>query len=345
MDIVALKKRIYFDSRIEELLEKVGCHSIKNNGKYFSCANPDGDNPVGLQLFIEPQLGVINYTRSIPCAFNQPDIIDLIRFYRNNEQFSKTVKWICDTLGYEFYKSKKEAKKVGLVDYINKIKKLGRTDEDVDDDCFNVLDDKFLNGYDKMPNMLFHLDGIKPSVQLEFEIGMDIQNELITIPIRSELGDLVGVKGRITRKRNYEGESKYFYIEKCPKSMILYGLYKTYEHIIKEKRVYVVESEKAVMQLWSHGIKNSVAIGGHCLGKHQAFLLSKLGVEIILCYDKDVNMKEVCKITKKTYFEKEKMKFPPHLKVGYMFDKYDRLKEKDSPCDNLEFWNEFEIKY
>lgn len=342
MDIAKLKEAIYYDGKIQALLEAVGCGNIRKNGKYFTCSNPDGDNPVSVQVFSEQKLGIINYTRDIPCAYNQPDIIDLIRFYRGGEMFSSTVKWICDTLGYKFYggKPKKES---SVKTFLKKTRRLsGSNDEE--EAFLEEIPESCLLSYELMPNMLFVKDGIKPSVQVEFELGIDYRSEMISIPIRDELGTLVGVKGRIARDIVYSNESKYIYLEECPKSLVLYGLYKTYQYIMKEKRVYIVESEKAVMQLWSHGIKNAVSIGGHSISKKQAFLLAKMtGVEVIFCYDKDVDMKKVDKVTKKTYFEKERMKLPKYTKVGYMYDVYDRLNKKESPTDKMEFWNEYKI--
>ena len=44
---------------------------------------------------------------------------------------------------------------------------------------------------------------------------------------RSELGDLVGIKGRYFYREVPEGENKYIYLEPCARSKIIYGLNKT----------------------------------------------------------------------------------------------------------------------
>ena len=83
------------------------------------------------------------------------------------------------------------------------------------------------------------------------------------------------------------------------------------------------ESEKSVMKMWDFGVKNAVAIGGHCFSKRQVELLGRVGaVEIIICFDKDVLIEDL---------EKESNKF---LKSSFIFDKNNLLKEKDSPIDN-----------
>lgn len=342
MDIGELKKQIYLDNKIEHLLSKVGCKNICDKGKYLTCSNPDGDNPTAVQVFKEPTLGVQNYTRDIPRAFNQPDLIDLLRFYRD-EIVSKTLKWICDELGYNFYLTKPK-KESALKCLLKNIKRQMREIEEEEIVDIEPLENSVLDCFMKCGNKAFTDDKISLKTQEEFEIGIDYLSDRITIPIRDSNGTLVGVKGRILDKSNAEGEQKYIYLFKCPKSQILYGLDKTYQHIMEKKFVYVFESEKSVMQCWSQGIYNCVAIGGHCLSGHQAYLLNSLNVDIILCYDKDVNMNKKNDITGKTYFDKERLKLSKFVKVGYMEDMLNYLDEKDSFSDKLEYLDKFTIK-
>ena len=56
-------------------------------------------------------------------------------------------------------------------------------------------------------------DNIDYSTQKEFEIGFDEESNRYTIPIRSEIGDVVGVKGRYFDRKVPEGENKYIYLD------------------------------------------------------------------------------------------------------------------------------------
>jgi hypothetical protein len=45
MDILQLKIFIYENNRIEDILQQIGCHSIKyHSSGYYTCGNIDGDN-------------------------------------------------------------------------------------------------------------------------------------------------------------------------------------------------------------------------------------------------------------------------------------------------------------
>ena len=59
------------------------------------------------------------------------------------------------------------------------------------------------------------------------------------------------------------------YLEPCAKSKILYGLYKTIEHIKAKNCIYILEAEKAVLQLWNYGYKNCISTGGKELSQYQ----------------------------------------------------------------------------
>lgn len=189
---------------------------------------------------------------------------------------------------------------------------------------------EILDYYKPYVNDLFYEDGISYSTQKEFQIGYDTETNRITIPIYSEIGDLVGVKGRLFQKEVDESECKYLYLEKCAKSKILFGLNKTLPYIKRLGVVYVVESEKGVMQLWSYGYKNAVSTGGKNISRHQLDMLIRLGVKIVFCFDKDVVLDDILRISDR---------LPDGIPAYYMFDKDNQLTgEKESPSDNKDRW-------
>ena len=131
-----------------------------------------------------------------------------------------------------------------------------------------------------------------------FEIGYDIQTDYITIPIRDELGNFVGVKGRYFGEPD-ERHTKYTYLEKCNKSKLLYGYSQNKLHIKNSSCIYIVESEKAVMQLAGMGIRNVVSTGGKTISKYQVELITRTGCSPIFAFDKDVEKEELLEIANK----------------------------------------------
>ena len=71
---------------------------------------------------------------------------------------------------------------------------------------------------------------------------------------------------------------------------IIYGLNKTLPYIKRTGRIYVGEAEKFVLELWSHGVRNTGGTGGKELSQYQIDMLIRLGVEVIFCFDEDVKM-------------------------------------------------------
>ena len=165
-----------------------------------------------------------------------------------------------------------------------------------------------------------------------FGLGIDVFSHRVTIPIRDELGRLVGVKGRRVWDVVDEYNPKYIYLHQCAKSKILYGLYKTLPYIQEQNEIIVCESEKGVMQLWDMGFKNAVGVGGHCLSDWQITLIAQTGAnKVIIAYDKDILEEEVIK---------EGKKISPFRQVEYILDTNNILNEKESPMDNPKKWEE-----
>lgn len=341
MDAAELKEYIYDNEQIELILEELGCKHIKHRktqggDEYFSCTFPDGDNKNGIWIFSNEYLNAKSQSRpnAIKNPYGNPNLIDVV-CYIKDLYFSGAIKWICECLGLDYYKESAEEIPESLK-WTKLITGMKEKDEDEELEKLKPISEKILTYYYSYCNDIFYNEGIDYFTQREFEIGYDIFTDRITIPIRDELSTLVGVKGRLIE--NDLDECKYIYLEPCPKSRILYGLYKTLSYIKAEKKVIVVESEKSVLKLWSKGIRNVVAIGGHDLSKVQVEKLIRLEVEeIILCYDEDVfRDEENGKIDKKEYLN-EVQKFIEQQKVSVMVDlNGEILNKKESPADNIE---------
>ena len=149
----------------------------------------------------------------------------------------------------------------------------------------------------------------------------------IKIPIRDDLGNLVGFKARYFYRDVPDGENKFTYIERCAKSQLLYGLYKTIGYIKNKQRVFVTEAEKGVQQLFDKGYCEAVSTGGSKVTKCQIDKLTRLCVPVIFVFDKDVD---------KNQLENIASRFVDGVEVYALIDTIGILNEKESPTDNME---------
>lgn len=326
MDIEILKEHILENNFIPTILEELGCHHIRKKDGYIQCANPDGNNITAVCVYENTNLTTINYTRDISNGKNiHTDLISLVEFYKN-ETFPYAVKWICDILDIDYYSNLDEnlPKSLQLTKMLVEMQSVDTESET--EKPLKSIPEKILSYFKPYVNDMFNEDGVSYETQVEFEIGYDEFTNRITIPIRDDLGNLVGVKARYFYRQVPEDEQKFMYIEKCARSQILYGLYKTINFIKKAQRVFVTEAEKGVQQLYDKGYFEAVAIGGSKVSKSQIDKLTRLCVPIIFVFDKDITKEELDDIASR---------FIDGTEVYALIDTIGILNEKESPTDNI----------
>ena len=326
MDIEILKEHILENNFIPTILEELGCHHIRKKDGYFQCANPDGDNVTAVCVYENTNLTTINYTRDISNGKNiHTDLISLVEFYKN-ETFPYAVKWICDVLDVDYYSNLDEdlPKSLQLTKMLIEMQSVDTEAET--EKPLKPIPEKILSYFKPYVNDMFNEDGVSYETQAEFEIGYDEFTDRITIPIRDDLGNLVGVKARYFYRQVPEDEQKFMYIEKCARSQILYGLYKTINFIQRSQRVFVTEAEKGVQQLYDKGYFEAVATGGSKISKSQIDKLTRLCVPIIFVFDKDITKEELDDIASR---------FIDGTEVYALIDTIGILNEKESPTDNI----------
>lgn len=328
MDVVQLKLYILEESRIDEILQSIGCHHIHyHSSGYWTCANKDGDNKQAIVVWNNEYLPCVNYTRQMVSNGRKTDIIDLVCFTKNLT-FPEALQYICNVLGIEYYHdfNADVPESLQITDLILKMNQNHGYDID---QPLKPISKNILSYYKNRVNNLFLKDNISYETQQDFQIGYDDSTNRITIPIFSEIGDLVGVKGRLFKEELSSDDLKYVYIEPCQRSKIIYGLNKTIPYIKKAGRVYVPEAEKGVLQLWEYGDRNAGATGGKELSQQQIELLTRLGVDIVFVQDKDVKQEEI---------EELASHFVDQIPIYYIYDNDNILDEKESPTDNPEKW-------
>ena len=327
MNIQQLKQYIFKNGLQIQILQALELSNIREDDNKIQCSNIDGDNLTAILIYKNNEnLLVIDYTRDITDEYNNSDIIALVEFVRNCD-YVEAVKWIKKVLHIEDYYIVQKTTEQDKIDYILSHSKA--VDEDIKNDLLPEIPEETLKAYLPWDNTIFYEDHIDWETQAEFELGLDVFSHRITIPIRDETGRLIGVKGRRAWDVVDEYNPKYIYLHQCAKSKICYGLYKTLPYIKEKNEVIVCESEKGVMQLWSYGYRNCVAVGGHSISDWQARRLEELDVDITIAFDKDVDIDVI---------EKELDKFETNHNLYYIYDENNLLDEKQSPMDEPNKW-------
>ena len=192
-----------------------------------------------------------------------------------------------------------------------------------------TYDESILNKYVALANMRFIRDNITIDAQQFFNIRYDVESQGIVIPIYNQVGELMGVKVRC----NYDvqdGEMKYYYLIPCQMSQTLYGYSQNYNYLVNNV-IYIFESEKSVMQCYSYGIRNCVALGSGSISRKQVQMLLELNPKkIIFMHDVGFDLEN---ILRNINMVKSYSRFS-EVELGY-WDYFDRLyDDKLSPSDS-----------
>ena len=327
MTISELKEYIYNEKKIKYILEEIGCHDIKYNSQkeYYSAAQPDGDNPMGVVIRNNEHLNYRSFSRGIEYEDNQ-DLISLIETIKKIS-FVDTLKYIHEILELPFEFKKQKAKPKKKIDPLFIFKKtLRSTRSVVNVDDIHVLDDKLLDDYIPMLHIDWLRQGITDRTRKKFSLAYSYKHKRVVIPLKYwSTGELLGFNQRTTVE-NYEefNIKKYFITPTYPKALNLYGLYENYDSIQKAGYVVVAESEKSVLKRDSLGDGTVVALSGKTMSDEQVRILMGLNVEIVIGLDKDVDTNEIRHICEK---------FKHSRKVSYIYDFMGILNDKDAPMD------------
>lgn len=110
-----------------------------------------------------------------------------------------------------------------------------------------------------------------------FEVGFDRSRQLVTVPIHSPDGDVVGVNGRGIYSKRHKLSKR------LPRNRILFNL-----HRAKQSPIAVItESQFDSMRVHQAGYPNTVATMGSHVSKEQFALLQKYFERVIIMMDAD----------------------------------------------------------
>lgn len=300
-DLKEIKKKIYDDGKIEELLSKMNCDYIKTeqNGELITAQLPYGSNRRSVQVKNNEYLSSSIRSRGV-----HGDVFHLVSYIIHgieNEEDQKqdlfdAKKWICEQLGYEEFlnPSYKPIEKTDYNSWLKKVKKQ-RNNQSV-----NALDDNkiikksVMNQFVCYPHIKWVKDGLSIATQKAFEVSYDIQSNRIVFPVHNRNGELIGIKGRRIEKR-HDDDPKYIYLYPCNKSIELYNLHRALPYIQESKEVIVFEGAKSCMRAYEYGVFNVVSIEGSEISHQQVKKIKDLGMDIrvIFMLDKDKDKKSI----------------------------------------------------
>ena len=199
----------------------------------------------------------------------------------------------------------------------------------------NILDidkDYYQKFKDEIPQEWVD-EGILPEEMKKYEIRIDPMSNRIVYPVYSDDGKLISIKGR-TRFKDYKQLNIMKYMNYYKLGLLDYfqGMKQAKPYIKDKKEIIIFEGIKSVMKVDAWGYHNSVSAETSSLNEYQIELLVKMQIrDIVIAFDKDVSVNKIRKCTELL------RKFS---NVWVVYDKWNLLKEKDSPPDRgEEIWN------
>lgn len=327
MDTTSLKEYIFNNNKVEFVLDKIGCKSIKyhSSKNFYSATNYNGDNTGAVNVYNTKYLLIHNWTRE--SEFDDlSDIISLVQ-YNKKCSFVDAVKYIHNILGLELTPYKKEEKKEKLDPLAIFKNAISRHRAIVDVAEIQAIKEEAINDYVPLLYIDWLREGVMPWAAKKFGLAYSYKYHRVVIPIRYWLdGTLVGFNQRTTVE-NYEelGIRKYFLTASYRKSLNLYGLWENRKEIEDKRTVVICESEKSVLKRYSRNDGTCVALQGKKLSDEQRRIIIGLNVnEVIIALDNDVSIEEVRHICEQFY----------HIRnVSYVKDRWNLLGDKDAPAD------------
>lgn len=302
-DLGLLKKQIFEDGRIEEILELLNCWNIETEqrGTLWVAGLEGYNNPRAVQIRDDEGLSSAIRTDNV-----QGDIYDIVNYIvydiKDKKESLKNVHkskwWLCTKLGYPefidaFYADTSDNKE-DLTLKNNWLKTAKQKKPRVVEN--KVIDLDYISKYGILPNKQWYDEGLSVKTQCYFEVGFDVFSERVTFPVYNQYGELIGVKGRyIGKNKDIQDRQKYLYLEKCNKSLELFNFHRAKHFANHLRELIIVEGAKSVKFLHQWGVYNAVSLEGDTLSDIQVELLKSLPMDVnyVIAMDKDKSAKEV----------------------------------------------------
>ena len=303
--------------KLKDLLEHFNFYNVHIHQSYISFGRAQDTSKKSIVIRLEKNdyLYVTDYARNI-----SKDLFTYISEQRLVD-FKDIITVVRSILGIDDFSLFNESRGI-FGGFYEKIRKRNEY-------SLRTYDESVLDKYIPLANKRFIKDKISIIAQQFFGIRYDVESQGIVIPIHNQIGELIGAKVRC----NYEvqdGEMKYYYLIPCQMSQTLYGYSQNYNYLVNNV-IYIFESEKAVMQCFSYGIRNCVALGSGSISRKQVRMLLELNPKkIIFMHDVGYDLEN---ILRNINMVKNYSRFS-EVELGY-WDFFDRLYDNKVSASDL----------
>ena len=303
--------------KLKELLEYFNFYNVHIHQSYISFGRAQDTSKKSIVVRLEKNdyLYVTDYARNI-----SKDLFSYISEQRLVD-FKDIIGVVRNILGVDDFGLFNESRGI-FGGFYEKIRK--RSEYSV-----RTYDESILDKYIPLANKRFINDNISIAAQQFFGIRYDVESQGIVIPIHNQIGELIGAKVRC----NYEvqdGEMKYYYLIPCQASQTLYGYSQNYNYLTNNI-IYIYEAEKSIMQCFSYGIRNCVALGSGSISRKQVRMLLELNPKkIIFMHDVGYDLEN---ILRNINMVKNYSRFS-EVELGY-WDFFDRLYDNKVSASDL----------
>ena len=303
--------------KLKELLECFNFYNVHIHQSYISFGRAQDTSKKSIVIRLEKNdyLYVTDYARNI-----SKDLFSYISEQRLVD-FKDIIGVVRNILGVDDFSLFNESRGI-FGGFYEKIRK--RSEYSV-----RTYDESILDKYIPLANKRFVDDNISIAAQQFFGIRYDVESQGIVIPIHNQIGELIGAKVRC----NYEvqdGEMKYYYLIPCQASQTLYGYSQNYNYLTNNI-IYIYEAEKSIMQCFSYGIRNCVALGSGSISRKQVRMLLELNPKkIIFMHDVGYDLEN---ILRNINMVKNYSRFS-EVELGY-WDFFDRLYDNKVSASDL----------
>ena len=303
--------------KLKELLEYFNFYNVHIHQSYISFGRAQDTSKKSIVIRLEKNdyLYVTDYARNI-----SKDLFSYISEQRLVD-FKDIIGVVRNILGVDDFGLFNESRGI-FGGFYEKIRK--RSEYSV-----RTYDESILDKYIPLANKRFVDDNISIAAQQFFGIRYDVESQGIVIPIHNQVGELIGAKIRC----NYEvqdGEMKYYYLIPCQASQTLYGYSQNYNYLTNNI-IYIYEAEKSIMQCFSYGIRNCVALGSGSISRKQVRMLLELNPKkIIFMHDVGYDLEN---ILRNINMVKNYSRFS-EVELGY-WDFFDRIYDNKVSASDL----------
>ena len=153
-----------------------------------------------------------------------------------------------------------------------------------------ILDSKIYNKFsEELPEEWLE-EGISQEAMRRYYIRIDNDGNRIVYPVFDAQGNFINIKGRTRRKLFKElGIAKYINYYKVGTIDYFQGWQQALPNIVASNEIILFEGIKSCMKAYDYGYLNTVSVECHDINIEQIKLLIKLGVDVVIAFDSDVN--------------------------------------------------------